>query len=352
MTNIMITFHLYTIKDLRRWLLNCENNGVSDKMITRSRAWALVNNPCAKDSDVVISAVRDDDVVIGYTAIFAEQFQNSFHDCMYYWGTTQWIEPEYRGKGISAQMMWQLKEIINHRYLGLDSSIASCKLDQKQGYNIKNYSRYFFQLKRKNSSLKSFIKQLYVTLCNDKIFRLLSNYSYTNRYISFVDNMTYDFIQKYSKQDLFLRKQEMLTWILQYPFWCEIGDDVNVETESCMFSSHVKQYKISAVQVYENDMLCGVYFYHILDGVFKLLYLYHDNQTSDTVYASIINLAFQLKVAKFCTMDKNLYDFMISIGVKGMYSKNNIENISLTLPPGMKVDESLNVQGGDGDMFC
>lgn len=44
-------------------------------------------------------------------------------------GTTQWIEPEYRGKGISAKMMLLVKGAINHRYLGLYSSIAILKGD-------------------------------------------------------------------------------------------------------------------------------------------------------------------------------------------------------------------------------
>lgn len=348
----MITYHLYTVKDLRNWLMTNQDNGITDRMITRTRAWALVNNPYAQDSDVAISAVRDNEVVIGYTAIFAEHLAKPFQDQLFYWGSTQWIEPEYRGKGISAQMMLQLKNAINHRYLGLDSSIASCKLDQKQGYSIQYYNRYFFQWERKSRGIKSLIKQIYVQYCNNRVCKSLKKYAYSNRYITFIDDLTYEFIKTHSQQDLFLRKQKTFTWILQYPFWCEVGNDVNVATENCMFDSYVRRLRISAVQVYVKNVLCGVYIYSIVDGVYKLLYVYTDDNNIKQVYASITQTAIQNNVTKFCTMNKSLYDFMESVGVKGMYSKNYIESISLTLPPELKVDTNMHVQGGDGDMFC
>ena len=119
-----------------------------------------------------------------------------------------------------------------------------------------------------------------------------------------------------------------------------------------MFGSHIKNFKISAVQVYKNDILCGVYFYSIVDSVFKLLYLYFNDEYSQNVFASITNLAIQNNVAKFCTMNIDLYNFMLKVGIKGMYSKSHTESISLTLPPDVEINTNLSIQGGDGDMFC
>ena len=40
------------------------------------------------------------------------------------------------------------------------------------------------------------------------------------------------------------------------------------------------------------------------------------------------------------------------MGVKSQFSKNFVEQISLTVPSGFEVDASLRIHGGDGDMIC
>lgn len=352
MLNNVFTYNLFTISQLSESLLHSVVNGVTDSMIACEKAWALLNNPCAKDDDIVISVVLNNEKVIGYTAIFAEDLRKPFFGQRFYWGTTQWLEPEYRGKGISAKMMLIMKEAINHRYLGLDSSIASCKLDQKQGYKIVYYPRYFFQWKTTKSTWFSLVKERYVQCMNRKSMKLLLQYDYTNRYIPTIDGKTYDFICSHSQGDLFLRSQEMLNWVLHYPFLCAIEHDVHAEKEKCEFGSYVDEFEMNAIQVYVENQLRGVYIYSIVDGIFKVLYLYYDKQYSEQVFASLAVKAMQRSVIQFRTFNRALYDFMGRIGIKNMNSRYTIDQISLTLPPDVEVDQSLAIQGGDGDMFC
>lgn len=347
-----LIYKLYKINQLSNCLLHNRINDGKDDMITYQRAWSLINNPDANDDDIVLSIVLDSGRVIGYTAIFAEEFKKPFADQRFYWGTTQWLEPNYRGKGISAKMMLLMKEAIHHRYLGLDSSIASCKLDQKQGYKIVYYPRYFFQWKTPKNTLLSWIKEKYVQYMNRKSMKLLLRYDYTNRYIPTIDNKTYDFIRSHSQGDLFLRSQEMLNWVLHYPFLCAIDNDAHAEKEKCEFGSYVNEFEMKAIQVYVENQLRGVYIYSIVDGIFKVLYLYYDEQYSEQVFASLVVKALQRNVMQFRTFNRALYDFMGRIGIKNMNSRYTIDQISLTLPPNVEVDQSLAIQGGDGDMFC
>ena len=348
----MLTYHLYTISQLSEWLLQNVGNGITDSMIAHQRARALLNNPCAKNDDLVISAVLANGRVIGYTAIFAEDLKKPFAGHRFYWGSSQWVDPEYRGKGISAKMMLIMKEAIHHRYLGLDSSIASCKLDQKQGYKIVYYPRYFFQWKMTKSTWFSLVKERYVQCMNRKSMKLLLRYDYTNRYIPTIDDKTYDFICSHSQGDLFLRSQEMLNWVLHYPFLCAIEHDAHAEKEKCEFGSYVDEFEMNAIQVYVENQLRGVYVYSIVDGIFKVLYLYYDKQYSEQVFASLVVKAMQGSVIQFRTFNRALYNFMGRIGIKNMNSRYTIDQISLTLPPDVEVDQSLAIQGGDGDMFC
>lgn len=348
----MLTYHLYTISQLSEWMLQNVGNGITDSMIAHQRAWALLNNPCAKNDDLVISAVLANDRVIGYTAIFAEDLKKPFASHRFYWGSSQWVEPEYRGKGISAKMMLIMKEAIHHRYLGLDSSIASCKLDQKQGYKIVYYPRYFFQWKITKSTLFSLVKERYVQCMNRKSMKFLLRCDYTNRYIPTIDNKTYDFICSHSQGDLFLRSQDMLNWVLHYPFLCAIENDAHAEKEKCEFGSYVDEFEMNAIQVYVENQLRGVYIYSIVDGIFKVLYLYYDEQYSEQVFASLVVKALQRNVMQFRTFNRALYDYMNRKGIRNINSKYTIDQISLTLPPDIEIDQSLSIQGGDGDMFC
>lgn len=352
MLNNVFTYHLFTISQLSERLLHNVDNGVSDSMIAYQRAWALLNNPCAKNDDMVISAVLANDRVIGYTAIFAEELKKPFDGQRFYWGSSQWLEPEYRGKGISAKMMLIMKEEINHRYLGLDSSIASCKLDQKQGYKVIYYPRYFFQWKSTKTTLLPLLKEKYIQCMNRNVMTQLLQYDYTNRCIPTIDDKTYDFICSHSQGDLFLRSQEMLNWVLHYPFLCAIEHDAHAEKEKCEFGSYVDEFEMNAIQVYVRNQLRGVYIYSIVDGIFKVLYLYYDEQYIEQVFASLVVKAMQRSVIQFRTFNRALYDFMGRIGIMNMNSRYTIDQISLTLPPDVKVDQSLAIQGGDGDMFC
>lgn len=348
-----LTYELYPISQLSDWMLHNLNNGISERMITRVKAIALINNPDARLDDIALSVVKDGDTVVGYTAVFAEQLIKPFPQETFYWGSTQWLEPDYRGKGISAKMMLQLKEAINHRYLGLDSSIASCKLDQKQGYTISQYPRYFFQWKTAGKSrLIARIKEQHIKCGNHKAIKTLSRYTYTNRYLPLIDDMAYAFIEKHSHGDLFLRSQAMLNWILRYPFLHAINGDHSVEKELCDFGSYVDSFDMGSIAVYVHDIMCGIYIYSIVDGIFKVLYLYYDEQYKERVFSSLITKAVQSNAKQFRTFNKDLYDFMQQQGIRSMNSKFTMEQIALTLPPNIHVDPSLAIQGGDGDMFC
>lgn len=347
-----LIYRLYTITDLSEYLICNKSNGISDYMITHARAWALINNPSAKDDDLALVAVFDMDRPIGYTALFPDKLQKPLLEAKYYWGTTQWIEPEYRGKGISAKMMLLMKEAINHRYLGLDSSAASCKLDQKQGYLISYYPRYFYVWNKEQLGVIGRLKRMYVQCTNKKAIKRLRNYSYTNRFINYIDDFTYDFIRLHSQTNLFLRSKEMLNWQIHYPFVQVVTRDSHLEKEQCEFGAYVNSHKNDIVQVYYDGKLCGVYILNIIDGACLVQYLYYEEDYKENVFASLAMNVLQSKVIRFRTFNKELFDFMGAHGIKNLNSKFNIEQVSLTIPPDMEIDDSLAIQGGDGDMFC
>ena len=345
-----ITYKLYTISDLTNWLLHNVDNGLSEIIISKKRAFALINNPHANVNDVVLSVVFDSNRVIGYTAVFPEKFIKPVLMERYYWGTTQWLEPEYRGKGISAKMMLNIKVAVNNRYLGLDSSVASTKLDKKQGSVITYYPRYFILIKANTPNIKGKLKEHYVRIVNKNVIKKLETYQYINEYVCHIDDMIYDFISKNSKNDIFLRSQEILNWQLQYPFLQCVGFDAHLKHEECQFGTNVHSSSVVAIKVIKDYRMIGFYILNVVDGNCIVRYLYYLPEFKNEVFASVLEKSFSTCPTKISTVNKVFYEFMIALGIKSMNSNSYSENISLTTPSDFIVDENMNIQGGDGDL--
>lgn len=349
------SYQLFTIKDIEEWLFHNVDNGLSDSIISRPRALAFVKNPHSKPNDAAVSAVfNEKNEPIGYTGAFAEEWVRPKLQDRYFWGSTQWMDPQYRGKGVSGKMMRVIKDAVDDRYIALDSSIASCRLDEKQGSVISYYPRYFVVLgKGSPKNLKSFIKERIVSRANKKALKKLQSYSYSNQYVNWIDDETYDFIVSHSSDDLFLRKQDFLNWQIRHPFVLSIGGGYNIKPDCCEFGGYVGDVRVMMVRVFVDDLLCGFYVLNKINSICTPLYLYYDNTHKDKVFASLlVNVLSNNDIKKIRTFDKDLFVFMQDVGVRSMFSNFNIENVSLTVPAGFSVDPSLKIQGGDGDMVC
>lgn len=348
------TYQLFTISELEDWLFHNVENGLSDKVIARPRALAFVKNPHAKPDDPALVVVYNENKEpVGYTGAFAEQWIRPSTAERYYWGSTQWMDPQYRGKGVSGKMMRMIKDAVGDKYVALDSSPASCRLDEKQGSIISYYPRYYFVFQSENKTIKAKLLQNRITRLNKRALVHLDSYTYSNRYVNWIDDETYAFIVAHSDNDLFLRQQDYLNWQLRHPFLVSTGNDMNVELESCEFGGCVKSVEVQMVQVLVDGKLCGFYALNLVDNRCTPLYLYYEESKKEQVFASLMsNVLRDDTIWRFRTFNKELYEFSKWRGVRSMFSKNHVEQISLTVPGGFSVDASLHLQGGDGDMVC
>lgn len=350
-------YQLYTIAEIEDWLFHNTENGLSEHVISRPRALAIIRNPHAKADDVALSVVFDEShTPVGYTGAYAEEWVRPRVSERFFWGSTQWMDPRYRGKGISAKMMRIIKDAAGNKYVALDSSPASCRLDEKQGSVISYYPRYFvvFNVReRKRRTLMEFVKGSVVGFANKKVLKRLEKFSYKNRYVNWIDDETYAFIVTHSEKDLFLRKQDFLNWQLRHPFLISVGNDRNVEGDSCEFGGLAKKVEVQMVQVLVDGQISGFYALNMINGKCTPLYLYYEDSKKDLVFASLAaNVLRNKEIDRFRTFNKELYEFLQRQGVCSMFSKSFIEQISLTVPGGFVVNPSLCLQGGDGDMVC
>ncbi len=347
------TYRLYTIADLKNWLFHNENNGLSDAVIARPRALAFVTDPHAQPEDAALAVVfNDHDEPVGYTGAFPEKWVRPEMSERYFWGSTQWMDPMYRGRGVSWKMMRQIKDGVNDKYVALDSSVASCRLDEKQGSVISYYPRYFIVMSGVDKGVKSKLKSRIVKKANKKALENMQTIDYTNRHINWIDDETYAFIVNHSNHDLFLRQQDYLNWQVRNPFFIATEDDPKSEKENCEFGGCLGRLYKHMIQVRFNGMLCGFYVLNMVDSLCSVYYLYYDDAFRKQVFASLVSIVLRNdSIARFRTFNKDLFDFMLEHGVRSMHSRDVVERVSLTVPSGFEVDSSLRLQGGDGDMI-
>ena len=347
-----VQYKTYTIADLRDWLLQNKENGLSQDAINRARAYAFIHNPCAKDDDVVLVVVFDENHrLVGYTGAFAEDYLEGNVIGRFFWGSTEWLSPELRGKGIGSKMMDLIKHAVGYQsYLGLASSVASVKLDSRQGSKIHYYPQ--FRLVTKSGvSLKSKLATWHASFFNKRMKQKMSRYSYEIRAVSYLDNETYQFVRAHSSNDLFLRSQDMFNWLLRFPFVQLSQDQHHLEKDNYYFKNYVGTYVINAIQVRVENTLVGFYIVSHMDKVCTLRYLYYDTKFSNEVFASVANSLLRPGNNEIRFFESELFAFMQKHGFKSLNTKDIYQQISFTSPGDFIYNQSLHLQGGDGDML-
>lgn len=345
---------VFTIADLRDWLIDNKDNGISEYVIDPCRAFAWINNPCALDADPALVVVYDENhCPIGYTGAFAEDCAEGNIQGRIFWGSTEWIEPAYRGKGIAATMMHTIKETVGYdNYFASDSSEASVRLDMKQGSRVQYFQRIRYKLSSKES-FKSRCMSFYTACSNIKsLNKIKRKNSFTNQYITCVDGETYGFIKSHSDNDLFLRKQEMLNWMLHYPFMKSVGEDGRSEKDLCEFGSSVSHYSIEAVKVSLDGVLIGVYIVSQTDKTRTLRYVYYEEEYKDNVFASVAANLLKKGTQEIRFFSTPLHQYMVNHSIMRLNKKSIYNQVAFTTPNGFVFDNTLCLQGGDGDMFC
>ena len=103
-----LRLELFTVADVRDWIVhNRSVRGLSEQLIAKTRAWAIVNNPYAEDELNIVSAIFVNDEVAAYTYLFTDEV----HRKRVYWYTVLFCSPKFEGRGFAAIVIGQFVEL-------------------------------------------------------------------------------------------------------------------------------------------------------------------------------------------------------------------------------------------------
>lgn len=347
---------IYSIQDLKHWLIDGNEDGLSEAIISRPRAWAFVNNPCADLTSPAVAVLFDDNEMKGYAAVFPESIAG-FSEKVY-WGSTYFVDESMRGKGCGVKILSELQNSLDGIYATTQTPVSSSAIFKKLGAEETWFPEYWIKLQKRNPKrgkhglLKQLGNQLYSSSIqrSRRIGKWCDSFHYRLEYCSFIDDETYAFIKDNKRSDLMLRSKDMLNWMLIYPFLRSVVLPEKTFPNKNYFSCYKSDLNLYAVKVFdEKEALVGVYLFKYCEGEVNLLYLYFEDKARDLVMASVYEHLMKMGAVRLRTTNGEFVTFLKRHALPVLditESRLNLcSPISFAVPPG------ATIQGGDGDMF-
>lgn len=351
----MIDYKTYSVKDVREWLEEDANNGLSENIISRTRANALAHCPCVKDEDVLVVSAKDGEKVVGFTAIFPEKLERP--DMWIAIGTTLWVNPDYADEFVGYNLVQRLwGSYPEYAVIGSEVSPAAAVIDKLLGAAILKYERKAFVLRRSIEvhSLRNIASLLLEPFRKCRQSRALKQVlasipsNIRVRACETINVEIYAFIQAHSTHDTFLRSREILNWILRYPFSVE-NPLMSRATNSMQFSDQIAKFRNYFLKIYADDMLVGVVLLAERNSAMHIKMLYTDDAHQETVYALIVEAMHNSGAEQLFSLYPQLNTYIESrqVALK-VYNRE----ILFTYPKSLKSLNPYVLQGVDGDMFA
>lgn len=341
---------VFTVKQVRQWLkTGIAERGLSEEIISRTRAYAIVNGPCALDDDPVVVTIFVKDQIAAHVATFSEMINGE----RYWWFPDLWCAPEYRGKGYSLILIGTIAEMFGSEHC-MDKWCAPEALQAFEYLGLKTtyLPRYVLGARIDKSTAKGKLVA-FIRASQKCLHRLvegsIKHEDYSLRYLSYIDDAAYAFIVAHGKEDYILHTQDFLNWVLRYPF--TISAPLKERVENIMPFAPAETYnrQTYAVQVLFEGSIAGFYIMTHKEKGLHILYLYYDQKYKDKVFASIRDHLMRMLLEQCYTENEELALYLRS---QIFFPKFSINNISFVYPPSLPKPLSGHVQYGDGDCFA
>lgn len=347
---------LYTIKDLKDWVLDGHPpTGLSEAVITPTRAYSFINNPYVTDNMVVASALFVGEELAAFTAAFPERLAKP--DCTTHWINSLYVSPKHEGKGYALFVLGSLCECYeNDPVFDLDAVDTSVEILKYLGLGTKTFTRFSFRekvvltksLKGKTICfIESHKRERRIKRANKRLYEEMQGIEYRYSYENYVDKEAYDFMMAHSVDDMFLRRRESLNWMLHFPFVHETPIMGKTLREN-LFSSSKRSQRYYVIKLFVKDVLAAVYIFRDSSSALSLDYLYYDAMQEHLVFLSIVEHLLCIGNPKFTTTNSKVADLVNKFKIYPICSE---EQPSLCFDKMFGKDAELCIQGGDGDMF-
>jgi GNAT superfamily N-acetyltransferase len=306
---------IFTTAQLRQWLEhNQVAEGLTKEVIRPAMAWAIIHHPHVKDDDPIVAAIYDDGVLAASTCAYPEVLVHPQHKRVW-WFPMLWVKPEYRGKAYGLVAIGSLVEIYGEDCAWTIWAVPEViEMFERFGCNTYYFPRYFLNyraidtssIKGKLASLKQDFQKQWRSCRLPK----LPMFDYELRYMTNVDDESYEFISQHRDNRFLQSSQEVLNWDIHYPWKISMPLEERVQIDGAFFADVAADVQHHFVQVRADEKLIGVYRLRHSDNRLTCDTLFYTKEQEELVYASVVEHIRKWNVHHFDTEDGALAQYV------------------------------------------
>ncbi|MFA9390758.1 MAG: hypothetical protein ACERKD_13175 [Prolixibacteraceae bacterium] len=322
--------------------------------ISPLRIQSYIRNLRAKLDDVALYYIEDQNQIIAFRTVWADEVQVGTESVRFAWCSGNWVSPEYRRQGISSLILDEMFADWNGKLMFTNYAPESLAGYLKSGLfhlqRSRNGSRFYF-----NANLL----ELYATRMRNKgiqlviwMANLLFRAWYHVRKYTFaahrfpvnsidVKQESDDYAVFLAKDSMFKRGPKELSWILEFP-WLE--KDAN-KIKIYPFSWKVKDFGYYFIKIETKKVIVSCMI-SVREGELKLLYWNAADEHHELIAKWLVNFSSKNKIKMLTVLDPSMAKKIKEIRNPFVWNRSYSMNIYSTFDV---PENKLKVYDGDGD---
>lgn len=355
----------YTKHELKEFIQSDFFNSLNNIPISSNRAISQINNPRADETDILLVAQYDGNILAGYIGALPEYVftENKKEKCC--WLTCFWVADEYKSKNVAANLFlriiraWEQKILITNIVPWLEPVYQKTKIFQPTMYRtgFRGYMRFnfaeilppkkvFFEKAKVILKLTDFVlNSIHDVQLSLSPQARLRNISY--EYLFRLGDIENNFISKFKDKTWNCRGKEEINWILSNP-WIIEGAKEDKNSRRYYFSSVNKHFFYQTIKFTnaENEIV-GIVIINIRERNLTVPFIFSNDNAYETISKLLISTMIYHRLNMITTYDKNL-SVALQKSNAPFYFKKAIKKPYLITKEFPKVN-TLKFQDGDGD---
>jgi len=332
--------------------------------ISKHRALSHINNPYCADDDVLLWAVYENEMLMGYSSVLPDRIVQNNREEKIYWSSSVWREESEQKTTLATTLLLKVLEQYKSQLFvtdfipELEKSYQKLRLfkpmQTETGTTFYRNLALSQAIKRRFPKLKSIVPlySFFEKCFNFVLFlsrKLITKKLNTDLRIvedNVFDAAFDDFIESYCiENNLVVRNSTYFEWIINYPWILQGKPDS--ESERYHFSAVAEQFEYHPVKIYDKQKMVGFMFLKIRNKHLTVSFSYLTDDCMKDAVNYILQLASAKNLDVITSFDKKLLSEVLKKRTKYLFCKK-IEK-KYFLPRGFDIASSA-FQEGDGDV--
>ncbi|MFY9397996.1 MAG: GNAT family N-acetyltransferase [Desulfomonilia bacterium] len=335
--------------------------------ITRHKLLSFVNNPNAKEDDVLLLVAYDGDAVVGYIGLLPDRVFIDGAERRIAWLTSWWVDPRYRRQGTGGFL---LVTAMNHypivtsgstdeadKVFAASKKLTLLKTLKGRELIVRSCSARF--IRKKYPKLQGLTPVMecidgFLNIFVDLRFLLWKRRHarlepFLVEFVAEIDHQTDRFIHEHRERELYRRGAEELNWAIRYP-WVLPAPFADRTASRYYFSSLAKRFFHLNAKVYDHEKrMVGFVMFRVRDNHMTIPYIYYERSALERVVNLIGRCIVELGIDSFTTYNQEIMSSLISFRFPYLFQINRSRNYYISTALDGTILGSHVFQDGTGD---